>query len=303
MNLDIAWSAPSPIPGCGYKALYRRKADPSYTEVDTSGTTLTIGVEAPASYEGKLVSDCCSDSLSSGTPFGVNGYSVLNGSAIFDANTLILTLSSTYSNPYDHLVSGIVTVVLNNASHQDIPFSVTYAAGNTTQNFNLGIVQGVSVFSTTINSIAPVFNNGGQLQQLDAVNTPPYFKFYWSGDISGTTWDGAPADLPSFTLDAFTVTEISPDNTTILAGILNMSYILDTLYASVYTSMNIEIFDPLDAAPIGTIIVNTSPLGLRSTSVSLTKGSSPLTTATGFIMRTLLPDLTVLDTKTFYLPS
>lgn len=297
MNLNLAWSAPTPIPSCGYKALYRRKGDPSYTEADTSGTTATILIAAPASYEGSIISNCCSDE-SSGTPYGVNAYSALIVTPAIDLNhVLTVTVTSLYANPYDTIVFGSFTV-----NAVPVSFSVTYPANSTTHTFTIagsytGAIAGLSADCSSI------FDNGGQLQRFDFVNTPPYFHFYWSGNISGTTWNGAPSDLPSFTLDAFTATEISPDGTTVLAGTLDMSYILHTFYPTIYTTVTIEVFDPLNVAPIGSIVVGTSPLGLRSTAISLAKGTSPLTSATAFIMKTFLPNLTLLDTKTFYLPS
>lgn len=313
MNLNISWPAPSPLPTCGYKAQYRRKGDPSYTEIDTSGTTIAVTVSAPASYEGLIISDCCNDSVSSGTPFGVNGFSAISVGVQVQVdfgmpgfpNWYLVTISSTYANSYDTIVSG--NFHSNVSGTTVVPFSLTYPAGVTTSSqFVVSGPQpssGTTISNINVYAVSPIFNNGGQLQQFDTVNTPPYFEFYWSGNISGTTWNGAPSGLPSFSLDTFVVTETNPDATVILAGNLNISYILHELYPTIYTSFTVEIFDPLDVAAIGTVILGVSPLGLRSTTIALVKGSSPLTTATAFIMKTILPDLTVLDTKTFYLPS
>lgn len=306
MDLNLVWPLPSPNPGCGFKVLYRRKSDSAYTELDISGSTVsgsTIPISAPADYEGKVISNCCGENVSPGAPFGVNAYVLLSTSAVYEGSNVMMTLSSPYSSGYDTLVNGTVTIVLNNASHQDIPFSVTYSAGNTTETFNLGSHQGVAVFASVITAIAPVFNNGGQLQQTDSVNTPPYFMFYYAGQ--DLTWHGSPTELPSFTLDAFNPTEIAADGVTVLAGSMLMSYILGSVIDSTsgFTSISIEVFDPMAAAPIGTTIVNTSPVGLRNIAINLTKASSPLSNATQFTMKAFWPDTTLIDQKAFYLPS
>lgn len=302
MNLDISWSVPSPAPTCGFKAQYRRKTDPTYTEVDTTGTTLALSVEAPASYEGKVFCDCCSESISNGVSFGINAYSLLSASAVVNNQTLTLTLSSDYSNPYDTLVEGNITVVVQN-NPQVVPFSVTYNKDNTTQDFNLGASQGQSVDSTEITVIGPIFNGGGQLQQVDPLSTPPYFKFYYSGEISGNTWNGSVASLPSFTLDQFNVTELAVDGITPLAGQLMFSYILGTVFPNAWDSFSIEVYDPSSSVLVGSTILSKLPLGLRSEVINLTKDVSPLDNTTEFVMKVLWPDNTIFDVKTFYLPS
>lgn len=302
MNLNLAWSLPSPTPNCGFKALYRRKGDPSYTEIDTSGTTLTIPIAAPANYEGLIVSDCCNDD-SSGTPFGVNSYvPVTVTGATNGSSHLIITVTSPFASSYATIITG--TVTLNNMTQ--VAFSVTYSAGNISQTFDKGAVSyppNTPVVALSVSAVSPVFDNGGQLQQFDAINTPPYFEFYWTGNISGSTWNGSPLSLPSFTLDSFTATEMAPDGVTILAGQLNMSYVVDSVFANAFTSMLLQIYDPLGSSPIGSVVVNKSPLGVRTASVILTKATSPLTPATAFTIKATWPDLTLFDTKTFNLPS
>ena len=303
MNLDIAWSTPAPSPTCGYKALYRRRADPTYTEVDTSGTTLVIPVSSPASYEGKVVCDCCSESVSAGVAFGVNAYSLVSASAVLSNGQLSLTVSSAYGNPYDTLVTGSITVMVN-SSPVAVPYTVTYPRGKTSNVFPLGAQAGTTVSATTITALAPVFANNGQLQELDPIRTPPYFKFYYAGQISGNTWGGSPASLPSFTLDQFNVTETSVDGTTVLAGQLLFSYILGAVFPNSFTNFTIEVFDPAaPSVPIGSVILSKTPLGLRSESILLNKSASPLTSATQFTMKVYWPDNTLFDTKQFYLPS
>lgn len=304
MNLNISWSAPSPIPSCGYKALYRRKADPSYTEIDTSGTTLTIPVTAVASFEGNIVSDCCSDSISSGTPFGVNGYLPLTVTATINSiqQQFVISLISAFANPYATLVAGTIHYTISSVPFT-LDYNVTLLGGQTSGSTSVGVASGSAVLvSNVVSSIAPVFDNGGQLQQLDSINTPSYFKFYLSTNISGNTWDGSPLSLPSFTLDSFTATEINPDGITILAGLLNFSYILNTVPGSIYTTFALEIFDPVGSVLIGTVNLLVTPLGLRSSSIILTKSTSPLTTATQFIAKAVWPDLTIINTRVFYLP-
>lgn len=308
MNLNLLWSVPTPNPNCGFKALYRRKSDPSYTELDISGSTIsgsTISITTPANYEGDIVSNCCSDNLSLGSPFGVNAYVLLNSSALLQS-TLGLVLSSIYSNSYDTLVNGNVVVILNDESHFNVPFSVTYGAGNKTQTYSLGVVsQSQSILSTNITTISPIFNGGGQLQQLDIVNTPPYFSFYSASEISGSSWAGAPTQLPSFTLDGFNVTELDVDGVTVLSGNLIMSYILSQVYdnTSGSTDVLIEIIDQSNQVVIGSTFSNTSPVGLRNVTISLTKSVTTLDSSSQFKMRTFWPNGILIDTKVFYFPS
>lgn len=305
MNLNLVWSAPTPNPSCGFKAQYRRKGDPAYTELDISGSTVsgsTIAVVAPANYEGMIISNCC-ETVSAGQPFGVNAYVPLYAVASYSSGLqkIIITLTSAYSIGYDVLIQGSVTI-------NGIPtaFSGTYSAGSTSSIIEVQSGSPSNVLTNTVLTVvAPVFNNGGQLQQLDSINTPSYFKLYWSGNISGATWTGAPTQLPSFTLDAFNVTETSSPSGEILAGNLLMSYVLGEVFdnTSGFTSVSIEVFDPVGTVLIGSTIVNVTPLGLRNISISLAKSTSLLTTATAFTMKVLWPNDTVIDTKTFYLPT
>jgi hypothetical protein len=305
MNLNLAWTTPSPLPTCGYKALYRRKADPTYTEIDTSGTTLTLVVEAPASYEGNIVSDCCAGTggTSSGTPFGVNAYQALNVSASISGTVLTVSANSHFGNSYDVIVTATANWQSGSTPHS-ITQQGTYPAGSTSGViFHWDVAAGSTVDANGITDvlIGPIFTGGGQLQQLDSVNTPPYFGFYWSGNISGSTWDGSPLSLPSFTLDAFTPTELSPDGLTILAGNLNLSYIADQIFSNAFTSLSLEVYDATSAF-VGSTIISKTPLGLRTATITLTKATSPLTSATQFTVQAVWPDLTVIETKTFFLP-
>ncbi len=302
MNLDITWSAPSPVPGCGYRALYRRKSDPSYTEIDTSGNTLSVSVEAPASYEGKLVSDCCSESTSPGAAFGVNAYDTIVADVAYDPDTqgALLTLTTTYASVYDTIVNGIVDIDYG-IGPVTTPFEVTYPAGSTTYTTVLMQAIPSAVFTDlTIGGVSPIFGNGGELQQYDAVNTPPYYKLYWEGNVSGTTWAGSPSELPSFTLDAFTPTEYDVDEN-VLAGVLNMSYIIGEQYSNDFNTLTMEVYDATSVL-IGTTTLTKAPNGLRQASIALEKASSELSTSTEFTMKVLWPDLTLIDTKVFYLP-
>lgn len=299
MNLNIGWTPPSPIPTCGYKALYRRNGDPAYTQIETSGTSLVIPVTAPVSYEGTVISDCCESAASSGIAFGINAYSTFTVSAVVsNLGVCTVTIASTYPNPYATVITG--SFVLNGTT--TVNFSITYAAGYTTQSTIIAgtYVQLATASNYNVSSVAPVFNNGGQLQQFDSVNTPEYFGFYWSGNISGTTWDGSPVSLPSFSQNAFNVTEIATDGTTVLAGNFLFSYILDRIYANSFNTVTFEVFD--GATMIGTTTSFKMPLGLRQESIALTKGSNPLGTSTAFTMKAYWPDGTLIDTRTFYLP-
>jgi hypothetical protein len=293
MNLDITWTEPTPVPTCGYRLLFRRNSDPSYTEIDTSGTSSTIPVER-ASYEGKIISDCCSESISTGTPFGVNGYALLDINLEISGTALILTLTSPYVSPYDTIISINYTV-------DSVPMTFEFTLPSNTDYYYHIIAGSYSGAVVLLEVTAtPIFDNGGLLQQLDPVSTPVYAQFYW-GDQSVIAWNGAPISLPSFTLTRFVVTEVDVDLTTVLAGRLDISYILSEYFMTSFTSLEFEVYD--DTTLIGSTIVSTGPLGARTASINLVKGANSLSTSTVFIMQAVWPDTSIIDTKTFYLPT
>jgi hypothetical protein len=303
MNLNISWSQPTPAPSCGYKILYRRKSEATYTELDTSGTTSRVTVAAPASYEGIVESFCCNENVSTGTPFGINAYSSISGSTtITVGRNPQINITSSYGNPYSTIIVGRYTVSTS-GSPVNYNFSITYPANTTSYSSiqsSVTLSGSQSIIAFQINTISPIFNKGGQIQQYDSVNTPPYFKYYWIGNTSGTTWNGAPISLPSFTLDLFEVTELATDNTTILAGNLHTSYILQTS-GSTYSTVTFEVFDATNAV-IGTVVASTTTLGLIEVVIPLLKVNSPLTSATQFTMKVYWPSGVLVDSLAFYLP-
>jgi len=130
MNLSIAWVPPVPAPTCGYKALYRAKGQTTYTEISASGTTATVVLSAPACYEGLVKSDYCSGNTASGMPFGVNAYGEFSVAVVLnDSGEAEVTISSTYANPYDLMVTGTFDATANLMTTQ-YPFS------NITQSSN-----------------------------------------------------------------------------------------------------------------------------------------------------------------------
>ncbi len=313
MNLNLTWTNPTPHAPCGYKAFYRRKSDPQYTELDTSGnssgtTTLSISVPAPANYEGYVQSDCCDSLISTGDPFGVNSYLTFHAVAAKNAglNGFQVTITSAYANPYPTVITGSFDYTIT-ITPVTIPFTVTYPAGSTSAVLAIGTGGQVTftgiVSNTKVYNYAPSFTNGGTLQQLDSVLTPSYFKLYWDGNTSGSTWDGSPTDLPSFTLDQFNVTEIDGSGV-IQAGDLLISWVQANLYNSGVSPNNIITLEVYDPTPIliGSTIINAGPVGLRESSIALTKASYVLTTATLFTMKALWADDTLINSRTFYLP-
>lgn len=307
-SMTFTWDSPVLLPDGGFMGSYRRKAiSTAYSTFTTSGTTsgntYTLTVAAPANYEGYMQSICTAlDSESSQDPFGVNAYLPLNFSA--ETNTsgqLILTITSDFGNPYDTLVTG--TIVASDDSSN--AFSVTYDATNTEQEFTIvnNLPPSQPANSITVSSIDPAFNNGGQVQQLDTVLTPDYFMFY-DGLTSGVTWNGHPATLPSFTLDNFIPTEQDVDEN-ITKGILNFSWIYDSVYmsgVSPYTYVILKVLDPADDSVMGTVTMLPTPIGLRSNSIEITKQITAITDANEFKLRLYWANGSNGGTVTFYLP-
>lgn len=306
--MTITWDSPISLPDGGFIGSYRRKAMSTpystfVTSGTTSGNTYSLTVEAPASYEGYMQSSCIAlDSESSNDPFGVNAYLPLNFSAETDvAGQLILTISSDFGNPYDTLVAGII--IASDASSN--AFSVTYDATNTTQEFTIvnNLPPSQPATSITVSSIDPAFDNGGQIQQLDTVLTPDYFLFY-DGLTSGTTWNGNPALLPSFTLDTFIPTEQDVDEN-ITKGLLSFSWIYDSVYMSAvspYTFVTLKVLDPADDSVMGSVVMSPTPIGLRSNSIEITKQVTAITDSNSFKLRLYWANGSNGGTITFYLP-
>jgi len=306
--MTITWDSPITLPDGGFIGSYRRRAmttpyETFVTSGTTSGNTYSLTVEAPASYDGYMQSVCTAlDSTSEQDPFGVNAYLPLNFSAETNvAGQLVLTVYSDFGNPYDTLVTG--TIVASDASSN--AFSVTYDATNTTQEFTIvnNLPPSQPATSITVSSIAPAFDNGGQIQQLDTVLTPDYFLFY-NGLTSGTTWNGNPALLPSFTLDNFIPTEQDVDEN-ITKGLLNFSWIYNSVYmsgVSPYTFVTLKVLDPADDSVMGTVIMAPTPIGLRNNSIEITKQITAITDANQFKLRLYWANGSNGGTVTFYLP-
>ena len=309
MNLTLQWTNPVQHPSCGYKAVFRRKSDSAYTELAISGTTsgtslLTIGVPAPASYEGYIQSDCCLDNLSTGDPFGVNGYSPLSIAIAVQANPLhyIATITSTYANPYDNVITGSFTSSVQGT----VSFTVTYPADSTTADVTLVSTPASAaevISNITVSSITPSFSNGGSLQQLDPVRTPAYFEFY---STSGTTvWNGDPLVLPSFTLDAFNVTE-TDTNGNVITGDLLVSWAQPYLYGGgtgIYSSFTVVIQETVSLDDMGTWEYIPSANGLRNATIKLSRiGANFITSSLSYTMHFNWADGNEVETKDCYLP-
>lgn len=307
-TLSLTWDNPIPHPDCGYKAFYRRKGDSEYTEIDTSGSTsgttnIVAQLSAPANIEGYITSDCCSGSESVGAPFGINSYSPFNVDVV--NNTIdqqyIATVSSEYPNTYRTLIQGTFQSTIDGT----VPFGVIYPSGSTSTDFIIDTASPAAVVSNiVVTSYSSIFDYGGQLQQFDPFTTPPYFEFYWDG-TTGVTWNGSPSSLPSFTLDAFNITEQDEDENA-LQGNLLISWVYDSLYGdgeSPYNLITLEVFDPGNNS-LGEVVLNASPLGVRNSAIVLTRFSEafPLTDQTQLTMQARWNDESVIDSHSFYLP-
>jgi hypothetical protein len=309
MNLDLTWTLPSPVPSCGFRALYRKNTLPGYSISDISGSVsgATITIPAPASYDGFVQSNCCGDNISDITTslFGVNAYSPFHVDvAINGSNEFEVTITSDYANPYDLLVDG--TFVGTLITPTTYPFSLTYPAGSLTYSIVIpGQVNIATLISDiTVTMYAPVFNGGGELQQLDTLNTPDYFRFYWDGDTSGTSWSGSPTNLPSFTLTQLAPTDVDTSGT-VLTSNLTTTWIQESIYmagVSPYNFITFEVVDPVDNSIVATQVTTPAPIGFRTLLLSLTKTVTTIESGSEFYMKTYWGDGTLIESRTFYLP-
>jgi len=317
MNLHINWLKPATLPSCNYKVAYRRIGDAVYTELETSGNTsgITSGsaditVSAPASYEGYVQSNCCGDNYSESDPWGVNAYSTIGISIAMQVSPLsyIATITSTYANPYDTVITG--TFVSNLAG--TVTYTATYPADSTTANValaNVPVSANEVISSIGITTISPVFENGGQLQQEDDVLTPTYFEFYaTSGATSGaTTTYGNPLTLPSFILRQFNTTEVDISGNPI-SGNLLVAWIQDSKYLDAvfpYDTITLTIQEDGIGTVLGTGVISAGTNGIRELSIYMVKGTLPIATTTLYKMQMYWTDDTqppIHPSRTFYLP-
>jgi hypothetical protein len=311
-TITLTWDNPTPHPTCGYKAFYRRNGDPTYTEVDTSGstsgtTTVTATIAAPACIEGYVQSNCCDGFLSTELPFGINAYGTFAVDIVVDVPTqqFVATATVDYVQPYDVEISGEISYTVNGDPFT-IVYSMTLVAGELSSTENLGFVSSSAIIvSYDVQANNPVFDYGGQLQQFDAISTPSYIGLYWDG-TSGTTWTGDPAALPSFNIQAFNITEIDTDTGLTLQGDLLCSWIYDSLYdggATPYNLITFEVTDP-DSNVLGSVTIDPTVLGLRNTTISLTlaDNSYPFDDTTLFIMEIFGSDGVRFGSHEFYIP-
>ena len=238
--------------------------------------------------------------MSSGIPFGVNAYQPIDVIVDISGSTAIGTGNTAFPNSYDVIVS--VTVYFHiGAVSGSTNAQGTYPAGVTSyQVFQAGVSPSTVIDDVIVYNVSPIFNNGGQLQQLDSVNTPPYIQTYWDNNVSGATWDGSPSSLPSFVLNSFDVTERDLRNNPV-AGNLLISYILDQIFDNDFLTVNLDVYDGVTL--IGSTSSAKSPLGLRNDVISMVKGTNPLDDTTQFTMVASWPDTTEIVSYAFFLPS
>lgn len=310
MNLIVNWISPSPYPGCNFDIAYRRNYDTSYLTLSTSGTTSggtrAITIAAPACLEGYITADCCNNNLSEQVPFGVNAYVQVSIAISVITNNYTATINSLYGNPYPTLLTGSFR-----ANGSLINYSATYAANSTSGTVTLATAtSGSTITDISISSIAPVFDQGGALQQYDSVSTPPYFQFVTtqtsgntSGQTSAVTWTGTPLTLPSFVLRSFIVTAQSPQGDP-LAGNLLISWIATSVYGSGISPYNetlFKVYDP-DSSLMGTAPVLLTDAGFLTAVIPISKVTATLGPGSQFTMKTFWGDGSLSSTKLFYLP-
>jgi hypothetical protein len=299
MELSLAWVAPVPVPTCGYKALYRANGQTAYVEVSTSGTTATINSIPPACYEGFVKSDFCSGNTATGVAFGINAYQPFYVDiTINESAEAVINITSDYAGPYDLLVSGSFVATANQQSNTYYFNDITYPAGSTDYSEILGgSYPGSPVISDiTVTDFSPVFNEGQQLQQLDPINTPEYFEFYWD-EVLPDAWDGSPLSLPSFTLNQFTATDIDTSGNTI-AGTLNFSFIISELYDTPPSTL-VELIITDDNYNSSSTFVSIAEVGLVTGTINMA--------VTGTVQQTrqisaYWLDTTLIDQRYFRLP-
>lgn len=306
MNLKLTWDNPVPLPDCGFRAEYRRKGEQvAYSQVTTSGTTSAttstyILIDGPVCYEGAVYADCCSGSTSAGDPFGVNAYVPLTLTVEVSGTTMTGYVTSDYGSPYTTLVDIEINYHVG-AAYDSFIHTVMYTAGSTSRSAAIVLGGVPTVDNYAITNIAPVFNNGGQLQQYDPVNTPQYFQFY-TNSIAETS--GSPIVQPSFTLDAFIVTERDVSNNP-TAGNLLVSWAQSSVFAGGVNPYDNYTFSVIDASgsTIGTATLSSTINGLRELTIPVQKNSIALDTSHQYTMKVEWDNgATIGSTKLFYLP-
>lgn len=305
--INVFWTAPA-IPPPNYLIAYRRKGDDSYTSFITSGltsgNTTIVPISALANYEGYVQNQCTSEVVSMNVPFGINSTYIPSVSVAIQANPLhyIATVTSLYPNPYDTLISG----TFNSSVAGTVSFSCTYPASSTVAHLTLSNtpMSAIEVITNVVlTSTLGIFDNGDTLQQFDSVLTPSYFQFV----TSGTVWNGNPVKLSSFTLDEFIPTEVAGASISgsVLAGILNVSWIYDHVYAggtSPYNTVTLTVKDPANSSVMGTVTTDTGTLGVNRASIVLTKQVTDINTTNSFNMVAQWSDGTIINTVSFKLP-
>lgn len=195
------------------------------------------------------------------------------------------------------MVSGTYDLTANLVTTTETFSDITLPAGDITYSeiVTAPVSGSTTISNTLVTAFASVFNEGGELQQLDPVSTPEYFQFYWDQD-GEPVWDGAPITLPSFTLDSFVVTEQDTDGNP-TAGTLNFSYIVSDGPAQPFNLVEIIAND--DFGGIGTTIVSIENKGVTNGTIDIT--------ITGLLsdnrrLRAYWPDTTLIALRDFRLP-
>ena len=320
-SLTILWAAPIPNPTCNYIVAYRAKSAASYTFVNTSGSTsginsLVVPTILPACYEGFVQSNCCGDNLSdvSTSKWGVNAWQPFYVNAWVVGTQIMASIYTLYPNPYPLFVN-FTYHKTNTSGTTSSSFSGQLPANNTYYSAvaEVGIPAGTTISSVLTPSWASVFDNGGNLQQKDTVNTPQYFGFYnTSGCTSGTTsgctppvWNGSPITLPSFTLDGFNVTNIDTMGNPI-GGNLLVSWIQAGTFgggAGIYHTITFQIFDLTGTILQGLVTVPYGVPGLNNATIPILSTLGTIDIYKEYMMKTLWADTSVSGTALFFLPT
>lgn len=304
MTLEINYNIPSPPASCGYIAKYRQYGAPVYTTVTTTGSTVTAVIDSPCCIEGYIQGDCC-DAVSTIAPFGINSY-VQIFVDIQVTNTPLLryqaVVTTEYANPYDTVLTG--TFYTDASGGQTLNYTATFPAGETEATITLSSPLPTSINETisdvTITGIAPIFINDGQIQEMDSVTTPEYFKYI---STSGYTWEGSPTELPSFTTNSLIALEVEDD--TVTQANLLCSWIYDSVYENgdnPYNAVTFEVYDTNNDL-IGELRTATGSVGLQNITIFLQRNTVDLNTTNEFTMVCKWDDDSVINSLVFTLPS
>lgn len=307
MNIVLNFTAPSPAPTCGFQATYRQKTSTSYLLAVSSGASMTIS-PVPGSYEGNVYSNNC-DSLSVGSPYGVNLRVPVKVGIVNTGADYQLYISSAYPLPYQQTIYGQFTQTTTNPTTvATVSFQAIFPAGSPIATVLITLLDGITFIpvsgtysSLSVTGIVANLPYSGSIAHADPALTPSNATPYWIA--SGYTWEGSPTTLPSFTLDYFSPITYGSDGKA-LTGTLAISWIQSDLISgggSPYDTVAFQVYDG------STLIgqnpgVATSKMGLNTATIGITKSSQVFNTTSVFTLKTLWTNGSIIKSLPMSIP-